>query len=306
MEPATWPDGTDDKGPPRGQKRGREEGGDTPGEKQRRETPTEEGDAVSPPPQRFTAPTTPATRFLLAVPSHARLTPVRVTRLDGGDYALSFELLGQQPQQQLVVQQGATQRGWSPLDPRVDRVMLLDARGQVSKWSTNCPGAVVVAYPQLDVIAFTQAALSKFVKRRATLDTLLTEWTAWLGASGPQRVVVACRVGHERSPAVMLLAHLALAKACGDGATWVAAEAADRHLAATLEPVRMGWDLGVLALMTDLETALTTARAHVRPRPDLTFVCAACGQVTPAAHGWAHVSRALLVCAETACLLTLH
>ncbi len=85
--------------------------------------------------------------------------------------------------------------------------------------------------------------------------TLLEEFAAWLHSlpspspvviSSPY-VIIACRAGHERSSAAILLAHVAFAHLVAGDMHHVMA--ADKALAQRLEPQRIGWDLGVVALM---------------------------------------------------------
>jgi hypothetical protein len=237
---------------------------------------------------RLVSPPTPATRFLSAA-GLAPLGPLEkfiVPETRGRDYVLSFAL-----GTQLVVTQGATLRGLTG-ESTPDRVMLLDARGKQKQWAEAAPTTTLALFPNLDVAAFSQAMEVTEAKRRATLSICLEEWTTWLntaaGARGPFRVTVACRAGHERSTAIILLAYMAMAKASGDGAVWVKARILVMDMARTLEPTRDTWGIGVVSLAETLDAMLDAGRTQLRPRP-LLFSCASCGRETLAIHGLAHI-----------------
>lgn len=271
------PDGRGDHGPPR-----IEEGG---GRKRGRAADDDET-TVS---ERLVAPRTPATQFIEAWTGHGapQLSPIQRAAADDRDYQLAFQVRRAADVLVLDVQQGAGQRGWDTSSRGdVDRVMLLDAAGQVGAWRADCPAATLTNYPKLGVASFSDAASATPRKREALLVILLEEWTAWAAMRPGARVVVACRAGHERSSAVMLLAHAALAHVLLVGDARAEVLAADRDLARTLEPRRDTWGIGVLALMDTLESMLHVARAQLRPRP-LTFHCATCRAETLAYKGWA-------------------
>lgn len=189
-----------------------------------------------------------ATHFLAAA-RHCAPGPLVHRDCGAGEYELGFHLLGGVT----IFKAGRGSSRARTTTTTRPHIALFDVPSRTQHWRALHPEATFSNHSTLDVATFQEAAESSPSRRRKSevaLATLLDEYRGWVGGR-TTTVIVACRAGHERSSAATLLAHRAFALAAGD-----MDDTQHRHLASTLEPRRVCWDLGVMALSDMLGEAL--------------------------------------------------